>query len=89
MKHSLRIWWVISLVYTAIAVYMGITLKDELVMLLWLYLMIGIPILLAYLLLVVLYHMASRKVFWTVLGIFVLIGAGIVGFDLMTGPTRM
>ncbi|ARU63460.1 hypothetical protein CBW65_22510 [Tumebacillus avium] len=89
MRHSLIIWSVISAIYAVLALFMGITLKDELVMLLWLYLAIGIPILIAYLLLVVLYHTASRKVFWMVLGFFVLIGAGIVGYDLMTGPTRL
>ncbi|ASS73967.1 hypothetical protein CIG75_02530 [Tumebacillus algifaecis] len=86
MKHSLIIWSIISAVYAAFAMFLGITLRDEMVMLLWLYLMIGIPLLIAYLMLIVLYHTASRKVFWTVFGLFVLIGAGIVGYDLFTVP---
>lgn len=86
MKHPLLLWLVISAVYAVIAVFLGMTLRDEMVMLLWLYLMIGIPILISCLLLVVLFFKTNRKVFWTVFGLLVLTGAGIVGYDLLTVP---
>ncbi|TCP54632.1 hypothetical protein EV586_104253 [Tumebacillus sp. BK434] len=86
MKHSLILWSVVSLAYTVLAVFLGITLKEEMMMLLWLYLVIGIPILIAALILVVLYFTASRKAFWTVFGLFVLFGAGIIGYELITVP---
>ncbi|MBL0389063.1 hypothetical protein JJB07_20940 [Tumebacillus sp. ITR2] len=75
---------ILTLIYLAFAAYLKFTLKDEMTVLLQLYLMIGIPLVISYFLLVVLYFKANRKVFWSVLGLLVLIGAGIVLGDLLT-----